>query len=375
MKNMTLLTIVSILLIGTSSYAIETKEEPVPTGRLFGIIMDASALTPVEGATVKISPGNLELQTDVSGLFLFQQIAYGEYAIQVKAVGYRDTTQTVEVDGSIWSTTTIWIIPTEAEITSTIAGAVVDATNLAPIAGAQITLTPGDIVVQSSSEGAFVFENLAFATYTIEVTADGYQSLTQSVTLDNPIVAAVDIQLIPVGSQDKGTIAGIVSDEVSGLPIQGAQVTAMPGGFQVETTIAGSFTIENVNYGEYVIEASANGYIAGSASITVDAPLPTPMTVTLRPLNVPDEGEGEVEGEDENEGEDESEDEGEGEDEDEDEVEGEVEGEGEDESTNPLLGCFGCQNNKNAVDWLFILKEYLLISAAMITVCAFSKRA
>jgi len=99
------------------------------------------------------------------------------------------------------------------------------------------------------------------------------------------------------------------------------------------------------------------------------------MTVTLRPLNVPDEGEGEVEGEDENEGEDESEDEGEGEDEDEDEVEGEVEGEGEDESTNPLLGCFGCQNNKNAVDWLFILKEYLLISAAMITVCAFSKRA
>jgi len=76
-------------------------------------------------------------------------------------------------------------------------GSVTDSVTGEPIVGATITLTPGSINVTSSSHGAYVFPDVFPGTYTIQVSASGYQSNTRTTFVRSGSVAAVDFQLIP----------------------------------------------------------------------------------------------------------------------------------------------------------------------------------
>jgi hypothetical protein len=69
------------------------------------------------------------------------------------------------------------------------------------------------------------------------------------------MIGAAGKQVIPTGT---GSISGVVTDSVTGLPISGAAVMA-PCGHMATTGSDGSYTIGNLAAGDYTVKASKMG--------------------------------------------------------------------------------------------------------------------
>ena len=85
----------------------------------------------------------------------------------------------------------------DAEVlTGTISGYVSDYTNAnAPIAGATVTLNSKGLTKTTGSDGRFEFSKLEPNTYSISVSANGYQPTTKQVTVYAGQTAGLDFQL------------------------------------------------------------------------------------------------------------------------------------------------------------------------------------
>ena len=72
---------------------------------------------------------------------------------------------------------------------------------------------------------------------------------------------------IPV--QDKGTITGIVLDDVSGDPLSDVKITTNPSSSTVFTDDAGEFILADVLADDYSVQAELDGFISGFEAVTV----------------------------------------------------------------------------------------------------------
>src|SRR5919106_4312225 len=83
-------------------------------------------------------------------------------------------------------------------------------------------------------------------------------------------------------AQDVGTIAGVVTDQVTGAPLGGARVTVPGTRFTVTTGPDGRFVIDGVPTGPVTVRVIRIGYGSGGQKPTVlpagthHAPLPVP---------------------------------------------------------------------------------------------------
>ena len=63
-------------------------EAQEPTGRIAGVVRDATTQGPVEGATVSLSNGAAQ-STDVDGRYRFEDVAVGTVLIEIRRIGYQ----------------------------------------------------------------------------------------------------------------------------------------------------------------------------------------------------------------------------------------------------------------------------------------------
>ena len=59
-----------------------------PTGRISGVVRDASTQGPVEGATVRVGGGSTQL-TDPDGRYLFEDVRVGTVLLEIRRIGYQ----------------------------------------------------------------------------------------------------------------------------------------------------------------------------------------------------------------------------------------------------------------------------------------------
>ena len=109
------------------------------------------------------------------------------------------------------------VIPARAQTPAAarhVDGTVVDTQGL-PIVGAQITLTmtQGNVsrTAASSAEG-FRFENVAPGSYTLRVTATGFQSQQMAVDLSTATARTVDVKLEPAGIREQTVVTATRSE-------------------------------------------------------------------------------------------------------------------------------------------------------------------
>jgi hypothetical protein len=159
----------------------------------------------------------------------------------------------------------------------------------ADAAGNAVSITPAwsssNTTVGTINSTTGVFTAVAAGTALVNATA---QNITGSATVT---VVTVIVN---------GAIAGTVTNGSSGLPLQGATVTAANATFSMSTTTnaTGYYTITNLYPGTYTVTASLTGYNPSSASVTVasgattprDFPLtpavgPTPQNITIAPTS------------------------------------------------------------------------------------------
>lgn len=86
---------------------------------------------------------------------------------------------------------------------------------------------------------------------------------------------------ITVADVDTGTIAGIVTDDSTGDPIEGATVDA--GEFDTTTDENGEYEIE-IEPGEYTVQVAADGYVTQTTDVTVETDATADGDVALSPV-------------------------------------------------------------------------------------------
>ena len=162
--------------------------------------------------------------------------------------------------------------------TGAIEGTVSDAVSSLPIEGAIVMArgsfdggqggNHGHHPVVTDQDGVYIIEDLEEGEYTLRCGAADYLLATFSVVVVEGQTTVQDIALEPLTF---GSVDGLVTDAVTGLPIAGARVVLRPvheagaGGdwhwLSAVTGVDGVYFIENVIAGEYEATARAFGYL------------------------------------------------------------------------------------------------------------------
>lgn len=106
----------------------------------------------------------------------------------------------------------------------------------------------------------------SYRMYTVEKAGSTYGNEKSFVTLAISTPAAVPSATprnapTPICSS---SISGAVIDAITGVPVEGAAVTADPGGYSTMTDAEGAYTITDILPGGYMVTATAQGYVPSS---------------------------------------------------------------------------------------------------------------
>ena len=161
------------------------------------------------------------------------------------------------------------------------------------------TKTDGDGTANSksgtiSANGSFNIDDLPTGTYTITISASGYQTYTkENVTVRVNQTTNVGTLLLVSSDATTGSASGYVTDSQTGNPVSGATVTLYFGdgttsstGRAATTDAAGLFSFSDVVTGNYTIVVSKSDYSSGSRSIVVTEAGQANQNVTLIPIGV-----------------------------------------------------------------------------------------
>lgn len=145
-----------------------------------------------------------------------------------------------------------------------ISGTVTDEVTGLPIMGAHVMAAGGhEGGAMTDSAGFYMIQHLHPGAYSVSASAYGYED---EVHPESVIVASgqntpnIDFALTPV-SGGTGSISGRVTDEVTGLPVIGAEIRLSGMCHNVwYTDTSGYYTCDNVPTGVYLVSAHATGY-------------------------------------------------------------------------------------------------------------------
>lgn len=167
---------------------------PTPTAgsaTISGQVTDSQTSGPIAAATVSFNPGGMAVLTDANGNFT-ANVAPGSYTVTASAVNYNSSSQTVTVSNGQRVSLAFRLVSITA--IGNLSGRVIDASTRAPIAGATVTLSNGLIRV-TDLNGNFSYTVVLAGTYTMTVSALGYVTQTQSLSIRSGRTTTVQVAL------------------------------------------------------------------------------------------------------------------------------------------------------------------------------------
>jgi len=298
----------------TTSIDIVQQAQASP-GNLDGLVTDSATGTPIGGATITVTdyakntvittPNPLTTSatpspspTGTGGQINYTgTVAKGTYIVTVTppaGSGYGTVSQVVNVNSGFFARADF----TLSQGTGTVTGIVTD-TNKAPVVGATVTFTDvatgvaaatAPATVTTASSGSYT-ATLAPGNYYVTVTppaGSGIATQTQQivVTTANTTAAPAMLNFSLATGAGAGTVAGLVTDSVSNLPLAGATIKVLSGTTIVAILTTSGGTPANTpapptgdgkpaNYiallptGTYSFQFSASGYAPVSQSVVV----------------------------------------------------------------------------------------------------------
>ena len=153
--------------------------------------------------------------------------------------------------------------------TFTVSGTITNESD-SPIAGASVQLKEGAVnrgsPVTTNTNGAYTIRDVSSGTYTIAVSANGFDPGQSSTFNVNADLTGINLTL----NAATYTVSGTITDELDDSPIAGSSVQLKEGtvnrGSPVTTNSNGEYTILNVSNGTYTIAVSMEGYHAGESN-------------------------------------------------------------------------------------------------------------
>jgi Carboxypeptidase regulatory-like domain/CarboxypepD_reg-like domain len=166
---------------------------PAPgAATITGQVQDSQTHLPIAAATISLSPGGASVLTDANGNFSVS-VDPGSYTVAASAATYNSASQTVSVNSGQKTTLSFKLVSITAY--GSLAGSVSDSATKAPVVGATVTLSDGLIRVTDGS-GNFAYSIVLNGTYTLTVSALGYATQSQVVTIRAGHTTNVQIALV-----------------------------------------------------------------------------------------------------------------------------------------------------------------------------------
>jgi hypothetical protein len=243
---------------------------PLP-GSIGGVVSDARTGLPVAGATVSYTGG--QAVTDSTGAYLLDNPGEGTFDVTADATGYTSQTRSVVVGAGQAASQSFALAPAGV---GGVTGQVIDATTGSPVVGATISHLGGSTT--SDSDGMYTISGLPDGDTTLTASRTGYTDQSAIVTVTSGDPANQDFQLVP----RPGSIGGVVTDSVTGLPIVGAAATYSGGA--TTTNASGGYSFAGVGEASYTVAVGAAGYTGQSAPISVGPGAAVVQNFALAPL-------------------------------------------------------------------------------------------
>jgi len=156
--------------------------------------------------------------------------------------------------------------------TGKLTGRILDVKTNDPVEGAVITIEGTDRATTSGIDGGYLFLRVASGTYTLRVDTPGYESASsESVRVNEGETTTTDIllsrEVVPITPRmlraqhhlSPGHISGIITDVVTGLPVEGALVSLAGTVVTTSSDRTGSYTFL-LDPGAYSLKAAATAY-------------------------------------------------------------------------------------------------------------------
>lgn len=221
-----------------------------------GTIRDKEDQSPISGASVTATRDGEVIasgSTDASGRYKFS-VPKGTYTLSVSAEGYSGVSREMRITED-----TAFSAQLE-KLKHTLSGTVTDKETGDPISGASVTVSRNDVQKASAStaaDGSFSM-TLSEGTYTLSVSASGYQGTTQAMTLTEDTARSLTLEKLP----QIGTLLGTITDQDTGDALSGASVTATDAeGRSTTVTTASNGTYKtDLAAGVYSISISCEEY-------------------------------------------------------------------------------------------------------------------
>ncbi len=161
----------------------------------------------------------------------------------------------------------------------TVAGTVVaDATSLG-ISGASVTV--GGITTTTAETGSFTIRNVPLGDQTYAIAATGFEPVQNgTVRVRANETSRIDARLSALPA-DAGTVHGVVTDAVSGEPVEAARVTI--GTASTVTSAQGVYTLAEVASGDRTVTFTKAGYDDRQETVAVVTGGDHELNVTLAP--------------------------------------------------------------------------------------------
>jgi len=148
-----------------------------------------------------------------------------------------------------------------------------------PIASAHIAVRPGTPrarTVETDEHGRFEMDDVDVGEASVEITADGYASITRAVTVSE---STPELQVPMAKALPSGQVRGLIRD-FSGKPVA-ATIRIEPLGVEVHVDPDGKFTA-NVAPGTYQVVIHAAGYSEQKRRVVVERDGVTVLNAELR---------------------------------------------------------------------------------------------
>lgn len=260
-------------------------------GSITGVISDAVSGTPLQGAIVQLFPAQslipiANAASDQNGQYTFSGIEPGEYIAAASAENYARGTAGATVFPNAQAVLNIGLTPNPAAVAGTITQ-----NGGTPVGGATVRILDQNETVLGTGitdqNGNYTIGNLPQGNLAAVISASGFGTLLTGVTLSPGQTTTLNAQLVP----NAGSISGTVTDQLTGLPIAGADIVVRRSGAasiivaNVTTDTNGTYFVSDLAPGTYTITAVRNGYGAAATGATVVSDVNTSAPVSLTPLS------------------------------------------------------------------------------------------
>ncbi len=143
-------------------------------------------------------------------------------------------------------------------------------------------LRDGNLLAQTEAETAYEFTAIASGTYTLQLSAKGYETTEHEVTLLPGQVLAVEELALVVLETPVAHLSGVLTDGMTGEPLGevNLQLTDADGTvYETLTTDAGAFTFDNLPVEQtFTLAVAHDGYEATETDV---GPIPASETMEI----------------------------------------------------------------------------------------------